>query len=373
MLAYSSIAQAGYILAGFVVVTPLGIQAVALLPRRLPAGEHGRVRGRDAARARDRRGDDSPRSRARRAAPAAALAMTLSMLSLAGIPATAGFMGKFRLIEATADGGYTWLGIVIVIGSMISLAYYLPVVATMWRDEAQPARRPARDRSRHRPRRRSPARRPAERPARRLEIQLVALVMRRRDPRLRHRPAAAVQPRPARRRGHPRAALAAPLRGIGHTSRRAHLRQGRLRASAPRRARRRRASGPVKGDAIAHRAGHPAEVPREHPRRPAPRRARRAASAAPRAATGSPGPPSEITVADIMRAVEGPLASSAASGPRTRLRRRGRAAAAASGSPCARACAASLEQRHARRPRGRQAAARGRRALADDPEAWVTR
>jgi len=48
-------------------------------------------------------------------------------------------MGKFRLIEATADGGYTWLGIVIVIGSMISLAYYLPVVAMMWREEAQPA------------------------------------------------------------------------------------------------------------------------------------------------------------------------------------------------------------------------------------------
>ncbi len=53
--------------------------------------------------------------------------MTLAMLSLAGIPMTAGFIGKFRLIEAAADGGYTWLGIVIVIGSMISLAYYLPV------------------------------------------------------------------------------------------------------------------------------------------------------------------------------------------------------------------------------------------------------
>ncbi len=65
--------------------------------------------------------------------------MTLAMLSLAGIPMTAGFIGKFRLIEAAADGGYTWLGIVIVIGSMISLAYYLPVIATMWRDEAQPA------------------------------------------------------------------------------------------------------------------------------------------------------------------------------------------------------------------------------------------
>jgi NADH-quinone oxidoreductase subunit N len=54
------------------------------------------------------------------------------MLSLAGMPATAGFIGKFTLIDAAADGGYTWLGIVIVIGSMISLAYYLKVVAAMW-------------------------------------------------------------------------------------------------------------------------------------------------------------------------------------------------------------------------------------------------
>ena len=58
--------------------------------------------------------------------------MTLAMLSLAGMPATAGFIGKFTLIDAAADGGYTWLGIVIVIGSMISLAYYLKVVAAMW-------------------------------------------------------------------------------------------------------------------------------------------------------------------------------------------------------------------------------------------------
>jgi NADH-quinone oxidoreductase subunit N len=54
------------------------------------------------------------------------------MLSLAGMPATAGFIGKFTLIDAAVDGGYTWLGVVIVIGSMISLAYYLKVVAAIW-------------------------------------------------------------------------------------------------------------------------------------------------------------------------------------------------------------------------------------------------
>src|SRR5205807_9026755 len=64
--------------------------------------------------------------------PALAWAMTISMLALAGIPATAGFTGKFYLIDAAISGGYTWLGVVIVIGSMISLGYYLPVLAAMW-------------------------------------------------------------------------------------------------------------------------------------------------------------------------------------------------------------------------------------------------
>jgi NADH-quinone oxidoreductase subunit N len=40
------------------------------------------------------------------------------------------------LIDAAVSGSYTWLGVVIVIGSMISLGYYLPVVAAMWMREA---------------------------------------------------------------------------------------------------------------------------------------------------------------------------------------------------------------------------------------------
>jgi NADH-quinone oxidoreductase subunit N len=45
-------------------------------------------------------------------------------------------VGKFYLIDAAVSGGYTWLGVVIVIGSMISLGYYLPVIAAMWMREA---------------------------------------------------------------------------------------------------------------------------------------------------------------------------------------------------------------------------------------------
>jgi NADH-quinone oxidoreductase subunit N len=62
--------------------------------------------------------------------------MTISMLALAGIPATAGFIGKFYLIDAAVSGGYTWLGVAIVVGSMISLGYYLPVIAAIWMREA---------------------------------------------------------------------------------------------------------------------------------------------------------------------------------------------------------------------------------------------
>ena len=58
--------------------------------------------------------------------------MTIGMLGLAGIPGTIGFIGKFQLIDALVSGDYTWLAIVLVIGSMISLGYYLRVVAAMW-------------------------------------------------------------------------------------------------------------------------------------------------------------------------------------------------------------------------------------------------
>src|SRR5437764_1027879 len=65
--------------------------------------------------------------------------MTIGMLALAGIPGTVGFVGKFQLIHALVNGDYTWLGIVLVIGSMISLGYYLRVVATIWMSRFRPA------------------------------------------------------------------------------------------------------------------------------------------------------------------------------------------------------------------------------------------
>lgn len=137
MLAYSSVAQAGYMLAGVVVGSTLGVKAVALylivyLLMNLAAFA--------VIVARERETDlgDSMQAIAGlgRQRPWLAWPLTLSMLGLAGIPATAGFVGKFYLIDAAVSGKYTWLGVVIVIGSMISLAYYLPVVAAMWMRDA---------------------------------------------------------------------------------------------------------------------------------------------------------------------------------------------------------------------------------------------
>jgi hypothetical protein len=72
--------------------------------------------------------------------------MSIAMLALAGFPATAGFFGKVYLIEAAVDNGYAWLGVVIVVGSAVSLAYYLRVVAAVWMRSAAESlavRRPA--------------------------------------------------------------------------------------------------------------------------------------------------------------------------------------------------------------------------------------
>jgi NADH-quinone oxidoreductase subunit N len=141
MLAYSSVAQAGYMLAGIIVASKLGAQATVFY---LAVYLFMNMAAFAVIVARERELKSTPTpplihgdtlaamQGLGRTRPHLAWPMTLSMLGLAGIPATAGFMGKFYLIDAAVSGGYTWLGVVIVIGSMISLGYYLPVIAAMW-------------------------------------------------------------------------------------------------------------------------------------------------------------------------------------------------------------------------------------------------
>ena len=142
MLGYSGVAQAGYMLGGLVVGTQLGIQATVLyllayLGMNLApfavivAAERERP---------DLRDDLSTLSGLGARNPWLAWPMTIGMLALAGIPGTVGFIAKFQLINALVNGAYTWLAIVLVVGSMISLGFYLRVVATIWMRPALTAR-----------------------------------------------------------------------------------------------------------------------------------------------------------------------------------------------------------------------------------------
>jgi NADH-quinone oxidoreductase subunit N len=70
--------------------------------------------------------------------PALALAMTVFMLSLTGIPPTVGFMGKFYLFRAALDANLYWLAIVGVVTSLISAYYYLRVLVVMYMQEGDP-------------------------------------------------------------------------------------------------------------------------------------------------------------------------------------------------------------------------------------------
>jgi len=68
-------------------------------------------------------------------APLLALALTLCLISLIGMPPAAGFMAKFYIFSAAVNQGLLWLVIIAVINSVISAYYYLRVVKVMWLGE----------------------------------------------------------------------------------------------------------------------------------------------------------------------------------------------------------------------------------------------
>ena len=133
MLAYSSIAQAGYLLIGVAVGTIQGAEAVLYY---LLAYGAMTMAAFAVVIIREREVEDGDEIAALdgygRARPVIGVVMTLAMLSLAGFPPLAGFVGKFLLFGSAVEAGMTWLAVVGAVGSMISLGYYLRVVAVMW-------------------------------------------------------------------------------------------------------------------------------------------------------------------------------------------------------------------------------------------------
>ncbi len=140
LLAYSSIAHAGYILVGVIANNELGSSAVLyylLSYTFMNIGAFGVVAflsktEDELVNLNDYRGLAFRR-------PFAAVAMAIFMFSLAGIPITAGFMSKFYVFSAAVQSGFLWLVILGVINSMISLYYYLGVVVVMFMQKSETA------------------------------------------------------------------------------------------------------------------------------------------------------------------------------------------------------------------------------------------
>jgi NADH-quinone oxidoreductase subunit N len=133
ILAYSSIAHMGYLLVAFLASGELAVEAVTFYLVAYFITTLGAFGVVSALSTHDREAEDIDDYHAlfcRR--PALAGVFTLMLLSLAGIPVTAGFIGKFYIVVAGASSAMWALVIILVVSSVIGLFYYLRIVAAMY-------------------------------------------------------------------------------------------------------------------------------------------------------------------------------------------------------------------------------------------------
>lgn len=132
LLAFSSVAQAGYMLVGVVVGTQLGAEATVFYVLAYVVMTAAAFAVVDASERET--GTDGTRGLVGlgRRKPLQAAVISVALLGLAGLPGTVGFVAKLRIVQAGVDGGYTWLMIILVVGSMVSFVYYLGVLARVW-------------------------------------------------------------------------------------------------------------------------------------------------------------------------------------------------------------------------------------------------
>jgi NADH-quinone oxidoreductase subunit N len=137
LLAYSSIAHAGYALLGLIPGTPEGASATmtyAFIYAFMTIGAFGIVIGLG------QRGEELTGYRGLAAsAPGMAAVMFLFLLSLTGIPPTAGFAAKFAVILSAVRAGYIVLPVLAVLCSVVSAFFYLRVAVLMYMTEPQEA------------------------------------------------------------------------------------------------------------------------------------------------------------------------------------------------------------------------------------------
>ena len=143
MLAYSAIAHAGYMLIGIIALSRVGISALLLYALAYGAATVGAfgvvalVRTGHNGAAGAEANDLTAFTGLGRRNPWLAGAMTVFLLSFAGVPLTAGFIAKFDLFAAGINGGAAWLVIVAVVSSAITAFFYMRLVVLMFFREPQ--------------------------------------------------------------------------------------------------------------------------------------------------------------------------------------------------------------------------------------------
>jgi NADH-quinone oxidoreductase subunit N len=138
MLAYSSIAHAGYLLVGVLAGNELGQSSIMfylLVYTMMNLGAFGVISYLGYSNKQENLNIDDYKGLGYKY-PFAGLAMAVFMFSLAGIPPTGGFVGKFYLFNSAIQAGYIWLVIFGVMNSVISAYYYLRVVINMYMRES---------------------------------------------------------------------------------------------------------------------------------------------------------------------------------------------------------------------------------------------
>src|ERR1700751_1232206 len=133
MLAYSSIAHAGYILVAFAAATDLGVAAILFYLASYALMKIGAFLVLTHLGQHDEKGADvQDYAGLGSKQPVLAACFALFLLSLLGLPATGGFLGKFFAFQAALDSRVVWLVVIAAINSVIGAYYYLRVIVAMY-------------------------------------------------------------------------------------------------------------------------------------------------------------------------------------------------------------------------------------------------
>jgi len=141
LLAYSSIAQAGYIIVGLAAYNVYGVKGVLFYSMLYVFSNLGAFAAATVVEVETGSTDIKAFNGLAKRSPMVAAIMTICMLSLAGIPPLAGFVGKFYLFSGAIQSGMIWLAFIGLIMSMVSVYYYLQVAKVMYigsTDEVSP-------------------------------------------------------------------------------------------------------------------------------------------------------------------------------------------------------------------------------------------